>query len=97
MRFISRLLYNPAYGGIKSLYGAGIFPFWLYIKYFGRPMYKRGRKLGFNKYFSLMMANILGSLFHVRFFINADIISIYLFIGSLIIFSGIFYLIHKII
>ena len=92
---IGRFLYNPIYGGRKSLYGAGVFPFWIYIKYFGKPVYKKARKIGANTYFSLMSANILGSLAHVNFFINGTASTILWFIGSLILFSGIFFGIHK--
>jgi hypothetical protein len=79
------LMFNPAYTQ-GSLYGAGLFPCWLYIKYFGKPMYVRARRLGCNKYFSLMAANILGSGFHVDWFNNGweDVIP---FIASLIIFT----------
>lgn len=92
---IGRFLYNPIYGGRKSLYGVGVFPFWIYIKYFGKPVYKKARKLGINTYFSLMAANILGSLAHVNFFINGTASTILWFIGSLILFAGIFFGIHK--
>ncbi len=88
-------LYNPKYAGRKSLYGAGIFPFWIYIKYFGKPIYKKARKVGLNTYFSLMAANILGSLSHVKFFLNPKPESVLYFIWSLILFAGIFYGIHK--
>ena len=95
MKIICNFLYNPNYAGSQSLYGAGIFPFWIYIKYFGKPMYRKARKVGLNKYLSLMIANILGSLAHVKFFINPEPESTLYFIGSLILFAGIFYLIHK--
>ena len=92
---IGRFLYNPIYGGRKSLYGAGVFPFWIYIKYFGKPVYKKARKIGLNTYFSLMAANILGSLAHVGFFINETASTVFWFIGSLILFAGYFFGIHK--
>lgn len=92
---IKNILYNPVYGRVNSLYGAGIFPFWIYIKYYGKPAYKLARRIGLNKYFSLMCANILGSLFHVSFFIKYNTIILCWFFISLILFSGIFYFIHK--
>lgn len=79
----------------NSLYGAGVFPFSIYIKYFGKPVYKKARKLGANTYFSLMAANILGSLIHVSFFINGTPIKILWFIGSLILFTSLFFRLHK--
>ncbi len=92
---IGRFLYNPIYAGRNSIYGASVFPFWIYIKYFGKPVYKKARKLGANTYFSLMAANILGSLAHVRFFINGTASTILWFIGSLILCSGILFGIHR--
>ena len=90
-----RFLYNPIYGGRKSLYGAGVFPFWIYVKYFGKPVYKKARKFGINTYFSLMFANILGSLAHVNFFINGEFKDIIYFVISLLICATVFFILHK--
>jgi hypothetical protein len=87
------IIFNPKYSR-KSLYGAGIFPFWLYIAFFGKPVYKFSRKLGLNQFFSLMMANILGSLCHVTFFANG-LIEIPAFIISLFTMASAFWFINK--
>lgn len=93
LTLVNRFFYNPKYR-IGSLYGAGVFPFWLYIKFFGVPVYRFSRKLGLNKYFSLVMANILGSLTHVSFFSNgvSDILPFFI---SLFSCGGVFYLLHR--
>jgi len=79
-----------------SLYGAGIFPFWIYIKLFGKPFYKIARNLKCNKYFSLMSANLLGSAAHVNFFEKYDSVYTYIgFVGSLFLMTTIFYLFNK--
>lgn len=88
------ILFNPKYNR-GSLYGGGYFIFWIYIKYFGKPMYKASRRLGFNKFFSLMYANILGSLAHVGFFIWPTKNNALIFIASLVICSAFFYLANK--
>ena len=88
------ILYNKKYSK-NTLYGGGIFPFWIYSKYFGRPVYKKARKAGINVYFSIMCANILGSLFHVHSFKNMELELVLYFILSLLIFTSIFYAIHK--
>lgn len=90
---INHILFNPKYAK-GSLYGAGIFPFWLYIKFFGKPVYLFSRKLGMNKYFSLMMANIPGSVFHAHFF-DSGIIDLIPFIISLFSCAGCFYFFNK--
>jgi len=87
------VLFNPKYSR-NSLYGAGIFPFWLYIAFFGKPVYKFSRKLGMNQFFSLMMANILGSLCHVTFFANG-LVEIPAFIISLLTMASAFWSINK--
>jgi len=67
---IVNILYHPYYSK-GSLYGAGVFPFWLYIKYFGKPVYKFCRKrLKLPKFFSVMASNLLGSAAHVGFFVS---------------------------
>jgi hypothetical protein len=90
LQVIKGILVNKKYSR-GSLYGAGIFPFWLYIKFFGKPVYLFSRKLGMNKYFSLMMANILGSAFHVNFF-ESGVIDFIPFFISLFSCAGCFYL-----
>lgn len=90
LEVIKRIIFNPKYAK-GSLYGAGVFPFWIYIKFFGKPVYSFSRKLGMNKYFSLMMANILGSATHVNFF-ESGVIDFIPFFISLFSCSGCFYL-----
>ena len=91
---IRRFLFNKKYSR-GSIYGAGVFPFWIYIKFYGKPVYRLSRKLGLNVFFSLMMANILGSAFHVGFFIIAKPMTFVWFIISLIIFTNVFYWNHR--
>jgi len=91
---ILSVLYNKKYSK-NVLYGGGIFPFWIYLKYFGRPVYKKARKAGINIYFSIMCANVLGSLFHVHFFSRMDLESVIYFMLSLLICTSLFYGIHK--
>lgn len=79
-----------------SLYGSGIFPFWLYIKFFGKPLYKKARRYHIPAFFSLMIANIPGSLAHVSFSLHFNKWTILLFIMSLLIFPGLMWLNHKI-
>ena len=87
------VLFNPKYSR-NSLYGAGVFPFWLYIAFFGKPVYKFSRKLGMNQFFSLMMANILGSVVHVGFFSNG-LVEIPAFIISLLTMASGFWFMNK--
>lgn len=94
MRRLVSILFNKKYCK-GSLYGAGIFPFWLYIKFFGKPVYKIARKKGFNVYFSIMCANVLGSASHVNFFIHRNPLSLIYFLLSLLLFTTIFYVFHK--
>ena len=93
LKFLLTILYNKKYRK-GSLYGAGIFPFWIYIKFFGKPVYKLCRRIGINRFFSLMGANVLGSLSHVGFFSTFDLKTVVYFIGSLFLLTGIFYGLH---
>ena len=93
MRRLVSALFNKKYCR-GSLYGAGIFPFWLYIKFFGKPVYKMARKKGLNVYFSIMCANVLGSAFHVKFFIHQKPLSWVCFLLSLLFFTTFFYVFH---
>lgn len=87
-------IYNKKYSK-GSLYGLGIFPFWLYVKYFGKPVYRLCRKIGLPKYLSFCGAHTLGALFHINFFIIYDLsTSIILLIASYIIFPPLFYFPH---
>lgn len=52
------------------------------------------RKLGLNQFFSLMMANILGSVVHVGFFSNG-LVEIPAFIISLLTMASGFWLMNK--
>lgn len=89
------ILYNKNYAN-KSIYGAGYFPYWVYVKYFGKPMFKLGKKLKFNTYFSLMLSHILGAVAHSGFFINGfTYLNCSFFIVSMIIFPFIFLNLHK--
>ena len=93
---LSKILYNDDYAQ-NSLYGAGIFPFWLYVKYFGKPVFKFcRRKLKFPMYWAIMAANILGSAAHVGFFIGGFVKSIIPFLISLFIMTSLFWAFHKI-
>jgi len=93
--FICKILFNRRYAK-GSLYGGGIFPFWLYIKFYGKPSYRFSRKLGLNKFMSLMVTNIPGSLFHIGFFLDGLTLgNIIGFIISIVIFPYIFYFYHK--
>lgn len=86
------ILFNKKYTK-GSLYGAGVFPFWLYIKFFGSPVYKFCRKRGLPEIPSLMGANILGSCFHVSFFASGfrDVPAFFI---SLITMALIFHFMH---
>lgn len=90
---LKHILFNPKYYQ-GSLYGSGIFPFWLYIAFWGKPVYKFTRRLGFNRYFSLMSANIIGSASHAKFFSNG-ILDIPTFIISLITMTILFEIGHR--
>ena len=81
-----------------SLYGAGVFPFWIYVKYFGKPVFKFcKRKLKFPTYWAIMATNILGSAFHVGFFLGGFTMKmIILFLSSLFIMTSLFWIFHKI-
>ena len=91
---LRRLLYNKKYAN-GSLYGGGIFPFWLYIKFFGKPVYKFCRRMGMTKYISLTFAHTLGALAHVGFFITFEPYKLLMFGASYAILPPIFWLLHK--
>lgn len=80
-----------------TLYGGGIPPFSWYVNYIGKPLYKKTRKLGLPKIGALTVANIPGSLLHVSgTLMRGDFDSAALKFGiSEVIFTGIFYGIHK--
>lgn len=90
---LSHIIFNRKYSS-GSLYGFGVFPFWLYIAFFGKPIYKLSRKIGLNQFFSLMMANILGSVFHVNFF-SSGLYDIPAFIISLFTMASVFWLFNN--
>lgn len=94
IKLLMPILYNKRYS-YRSLYGSGIFPYWLYIKYYGKPAYVFSRKRGLNVYFSLMVANIPGSMFHVSFFKDGTLSELLWFVISLVIFTSLFYGVHK--
>lgn len=87
------ILYNKKYAN-GSLYGGGVFPFWLYIKFFGNPVYKLCRKRGLSKIPSLMAANIPGSCFHVSFF-SSGLRDVPAFIVSLVMMALIFHFLNE--
>jgi hypothetical protein len=89
------ILYNRKYAS-NSLHGAGYFPFWIYIKYFGKPVYKLARKAGINIFFSIMASCTLGSLLQVGFFIIYSRTLIFIFIALLLITTIAIYTVHKI-
>jgi hypothetical protein len=91
---IKHLLFNPKYFS-GSLYGVGVFPFWLYIAFYGKPVYRFSRKrLNLSRFFSLMMANIPGSAFHVGFFKHGwtDVVG---FVISLVTMTWTFTFMHQ--
>lgn len=94
---MKNIFYNSNYDN-KPLYGCGIFPFWIYLKYFGRPVYKFSRKkLKFNVYFSIFNSHFLGAFIHATPFLleGKYFSSLIFFISSFIIFPFLFYLLHK--
>lgn len=76
------ILVNKKYTS-GSLYGYGIFPYWLYVKFIGKPIYKFMRRRKVPVFHSLMAANIIGSGFHVGWF-SDGILDIAPFIISLL-------------
>ena len=92
---IKNILFNKQYAK-GSLYGVGVFPFWIYIKYFGKPVFKFcRRKLKLPRYWSIMASNILGSVAHVGFFLDGfNLKYIILFVGSLFIMTSLFWFTH---
>lgn len=87
---------NPLKIRWNSLY-PGIPPFIWYVYYLGEPLYKVGRKIGLPKVGALALANVPGSLFHVyKDILNGDFGEAALLFGvSELIFTGLFYGIHK--
>lgn len=96
------LVYTIPTNNLKSLYGSGVFPFWLYIKFFGKPVYKFARKkLKLNVYFSINCAHVLGAFIHAIFpLITGTETTLFqfslTFVISFLIFPPLFYLTHKI-
>lgn len=93
---MNKILYNKDYAK-GSLYGFGIFPYWLYVKYLGKPIYKYCRRRKFSKYFSLNCAHVFGAAFHASFFLGAESLNSQLvkFIISFFVFPPLFWFIHK--
>lgn len=92
-----KILYNKKYGG-NVLYGGGIFPFWLYLKFFGRPVYKFCRKkLNLPPFIALSMAHTLGGVAHVfvPIFNGSYFAGFIKLLISYMVFTPLFWVVHK--
>ena len=81
----------------NSLYNGGIPPYSWYAEYIGQPLYKTARKIGLPVVGALATANIPGSLAHASGKLTAGNFyeAALLFGISEIVFTGIFYGLHK--